>query len=86
MPSPFPGMDPYLEGPSLWRDVHQSLITYIRDALQPQIAPRYVARIDERVHIGEPPRAILPDITVSRPRATLGGKRGTGDLGGCIAA
>ncbi len=22
MPTPFPGMDPYLEHPDLWRDVH----------------------------------------------------------------
>ena len=32
MPSPFPGMDPYLE--AHWRDVHASLIIYARDALQ----------------------------------------------------
>jgi len=25
MPSPFPGMDPYLEHPALWPDVHLSL-------------------------------------------------------------
>ncbi|MCK4452049.1 MAG: DUF4058 family protein [Anaerolineae bacterium] len=30
MPSPFPGMDPYLEYPVRWPDVHHSLITYIR--------------------------------------------------------
>ena len=44
MPSPFPGMDPYLEEPRRWPDVHQSLITYIRDALQPAVRPRYFAR------------------------------------------
>lgn len=27
MPSPFPGMDPYLEEPRRWPDVHQRLIT-----------------------------------------------------------
>ena len=25
MPSPFPGMDPYLEAPSIWPDLHHSL-------------------------------------------------------------
>jgi hypothetical protein len=29
MPSPFPGMDPYLEG-VIWPDVHQSLANEIR--------------------------------------------------------
>jgi hypothetical protein len=27
MPGPFPGMDPYLEDPVYWPDIHQSLIT-----------------------------------------------------------
>lgn len=54
MPGPFPGMDPYLERPDLWPDVHQSLITYIRDALQPQLRPRYHARIGERLYVIPP--------------------------------
>ena len=62
MPSPFPGMDPYLENPVRWPDVHQSFITYIRDAIQPQIRPRYHARIGERVYILEPPHALYPDV------------------------
>ena len=51
MPSPFPGMDPYLEDPVIWRGVHQSLNTYIRDALQPMLRPKYHARLDERVYL-----------------------------------
>ncbi len=47
MKSPFPGMDPYLE--LHWRDVHHSLCTYARDALQPQVRPALLARIDERL-------------------------------------
>ena len=44
MPSPFPGMDPYLEEPRRWPDVHQRLITYLTDALQPAIRPRHHVR------------------------------------------
>ena len=33
MPSPFPGMDPYLEHPQLWQEVHSRLIVAISDAL-----------------------------------------------------
>ncbi len=29
MPSPFPGMDPYLEPPHLWPDVHHALISAV---------------------------------------------------------
>lgn len=51
MPSPFPGMDPYLERPSLWRDVHNELISLIREQLTPKIAGRYVACLEERVFV-----------------------------------
>ncbi len=66
MPGPFPGMDPYLEDPAHWPDVHQSLITYIRDELQPYLRPRYHARIGERVYILEPPQLFYPDVTIIR--------------------
>lgn len=72
MPSPFPGMDPYLEDPALWQDVHQGLITYIRDELQPDIRPRYHARIGERLYVVQTGRNIYPDVTVvQRPPREL---------------
>lgn len=49
MPSPFPGMDPYLE--RRWRDVHTMLIAYARDAIQPQLPEDLVARVEENVHL-----------------------------------
>src|SRR5574341_1381419 len=64
MSSPFPGMDPYLENPALWPDVHQRLITYIADALQPELRPNYLARIGERVYVAETGRNIYPDVTL----------------------
>ena len=33
MPSPFPGMDPYLEAPDIWPDFHHALATEIRGEL-----------------------------------------------------
>lgn len=62
--SPFPGMDPYLEHPSLWPNVHQRLITYASDALQAQLAPRYYVSIGERVYLETPDRSIYPDLWV----------------------
>jgi hypothetical protein len=65
MPSPFPGMDPYLE--QFWGDVHHRFITYSCDALQQQLPGDLVARVDERVFV-EPaegrPRNIVPDVRV----------------------
>lgn len=43
--SPFPGMDPYLEG-HLWPDAHNDLTSAIRELIAPLIAPKYVARIE----------------------------------------
>lgn len=50
MPTPFPGMDPYLERPGLWPDVHNSLIAYLRDALAPDLRPKYYVSIEERTY------------------------------------
>jgi hypothetical protein len=49
MKSPFPGMDPYLE--RHWGDVHQALVTYIRDRLQFSLPPDLRARMQERVYV-----------------------------------
>jgi hypothetical protein len=63
--SPFPGMDPYLE--EHWGDVHQAFVTYVRDALQPQLPEHLRARKQERVYIELPEgmrREYYPDIRV----------------------
>src|SRR5579872_3251192 len=78
MPSPFPGMDPYLEDPSLWRGVHSRLINYAAEALQAALPPGFIADIDERLYVVEPERSIYPDIAVSkrppeRPQQEKGG-------------
>src|SRR5215207_7120046 len=53
MPSPFPGMDPYLEDPDLWPDVHAELITDVRHHLTPKLLPKYVARVEQRTYLFE---------------------------------
>lgn len=56
MPSPFPGMDPYLEG-HLWPDVQHSLAVAISKQLAPRLGPRYVARIAASSVVDEDPEA-----------------------------
>jgi hypothetical protein len=51
MPSPFPGMNPYLEHRGVWHDFHESVLPVLRAQLTPQIAPRYYSQIDEQVYI-----------------------------------
>ncbi|MBI4673941.1 MAG: DUF4058 family protein [Chloroflexi bacterium] len=68
MANPFPGMNPYLEDPNEWGDVHTSLMTYIRDALQPHLVPKYVARLNERVYTS-PWQARIPDVLIIERQA-----------------
>jgi hypothetical protein len=70
MPSPFPGMDPYLEHPAGWMGFHNALVVEMMAALNQQLMPAYYADSEERVYIsteGDPGRkAIVPDIKVIR--------------------
>ncbi len=72
MANPFPGMNPYLECRRYWNDFHTSLMTYIRNALQPQLRPRYVARLEERVYVEESRREIQPDVAILRAKRPTG--------------
>src|SRR3954452_21216063 len=66
MPSPFPGMDPYLD--AHWRDVHARLIIYTSDALQALLPQALRARVEERVlletPVGYATHPLYPDIRV----------------------
>ncbi|MEM6353736.1 MAG: DUF4058 family protein [Cyanobacteria bacterium P01_D01_bin.14] len=60
MPSPFPGMDPYLEASDLWQEFHSRLIVAIADDLGPQLRPKYRVAIEKRVYTPE-------DLVIGRP-------------------
>ena len=64
MPSPFPGMDPYLEDPLIWPSVHHLLISQIGTTLNRSLPPGYVAAFGERVFVAGPDREIYPDVLV----------------------
>lgn len=67
MPSSFPGMNPYLEHPSLWAGIHHRLITAIANDLAPKLRPKYIVAIEERVYEVNGDTALLvgiPDVSV----------------------
>lgn len=74
MPSPFPGMDPWLESPTEWPGFHDILIVAAVEVLQPQLRGRgYYANPGERVWLMEPHRPIYPDVAlIRRPRPPAG--------------
>jgi hypothetical protein len=55
MPSPFPGMNPYLEQSSVWHDFHESFMSLAREVLSAQVLPRYFVKIDEHIYVHELP-------------------------------
>ncbi len=68
--SPFPGMDPYLEAPPIWPDVHTSLISIFREQLTPLLAPKYLAELETQVvidRLDDEPQIVLPDVSVTTP-------------------
>lgn len=55
MPSPFPGMDPYLENPKLWPTFQQQFTTCLYQVLLPGLVDRYRARVGRRTYSTEQP-------------------------------
>jgi hypothetical protein len=54
MPSPFPGVDPYIESSGRWGDFHGSMIAEMRTALNARLPEGYAAEIDLYVWFHEP--------------------------------
>ncbi len=71
MPSPFPGMDPYLEGRNIWAGFHHRLADELADRLNRHIGPKYYADVEvhtvvEDVSIATS-KTVYPDVGVAEP-------------------
>lgn len=66
MANPFPGMDPFMEEPSIWPTVHQGLISLLWMELNHRLPVGYVANVEERVFLVEPPTIRYPDVHVAK--------------------
>ena len=69
MTNPFPGMNPYLEHPDFWPEVHSRLIVTIADALVPQLVPKYRVAIEKRIYELKGEQSLLvgiPDVSIVR--------------------
>ncbi len=86
MSNPFPGMDPYLEGP-LWSVVHHNLIEEFARQLTLKLRPKYRARTEERVVVTAPDpievavvRRRSPDVSVVSTVSGAGGESAAATL------
>lgn len=69
MPSPFPGMNPYLEHPELWPEVHHWINTFIAELLIPKLRPKYRVAVEKRVYQitdGDSVLVGIPDVTIGK--------------------
>ena len=69
----FPGMDPYLEHPDLWSEVHHRLISAIAIAIAPSIRPKYRVAIEKRTYMSNGEDSLLvgiPDLSVFSNKPT----------------
>jgi hypothetical protein len=64
MPSPFPGMDPYLEAPDQWPGFHTIYIVALQRSLTGILPPGFIARPEVRVYIAADMPTARPDVTV----------------------
>lgn len=74
MASPFPGMDPFLEAPAVWRDFHNRFNNCWCEAVADALPDYYTAILDERVTLVQEDlaevRQVLPDVAISRWEGT----------------
>ena len=70
MPSPFPGMDLYLESQGFWQDFHFRLIALMSEALSSSLPENYAALIEERISLvdlsGDALFNFQPDVAIAR--------------------
>ena len=67
MPSPFPGMDPHLEG-AWWPDFQLLFLGQLLSAIVPRIRTKYIIEAERRVYLeaspNDPERFIRPDVAI----------------------
>src|SRR5687768_13974242 len=66
MPSPFPGMDPFLELPEFFPDLHDRFVPQVSVVLQSRLPSPYYAIIGSRVWVEQSQRPLEPDVDVLR--------------------
>ena len=87
MPSPFPGMDPFLEGHGLWREFHNAFIVAAQEQILERLPPAYDCRLEVELFLRE--RSAEERLPVGRAdwavRDRTPGDATNGEAGGSLA-
>jgi hypothetical protein len=73
MPSPLPGMDPYLEQPAFWASFHSRFIVALADAIEHDLAPDYYIEVEARTYLDDAAGVLIgiPDAVVVSQTQTV---------------
>ncbi len=73
MPSPFPGMDPWLERPVVFPTVHGNFMNYVQEELNRLLPAGFVATTENRVYVEPDDQQRVPDVGVFGPPGAAAG-------------
>ena len=68
MPSPLPGMNPFIEQPELWSEFHSRMIVAIADSLDDLLSRNYRVAVEKRVYLSQNEEQVLvgiPDVALT---------------------
>jgi len=89
VPSPFPGVDPYIEASGRWLGFHNVFITYLNEFLNQRLPEHYAATVDERIQLLDISdlrgRDVLPDEAVIRDSAKVPSRASAADSSAALA-
>ena len=76
MPSPFPGMNPWIEQAGLWLDFHTKFLTAINERLVGQVRPKYIVLVEQHIYVHkvtESRRVGIADLSLAQNKPGNGG-------------
>lgn len=81
MPSPFPGMDPFIES-QRFDEFHSVYLVSLADQLVPLVRPKYAVDVERYVYLSaeDEERLYKPDMSISQAPGEPGAGRGAGTV------
>mgnify|MGYP001791265968 CR=1 FL=1 len=72
MPSPFPGMDPYLERPAVWASFHSKFVVMLANAIEENLSAQYYVEVETRTYTDDGSDGVMigiPDVVITNDRS-----------------
>lgn len=69
----FPGMNPYLEHPEFWSEIHSRLMVNLADDLAEKLRPKYFVTVEKRTYINSAKSTLIgiPDVSILKRKTPV---------------